>query len=448
LTWFKFFYLAAVTIKPTLRYFDLTMIVISMVIGIGIFRNPSIIAQSAGTPSIFFLAWITGGTISLVGALTFAEIGSRLPQAGGFYKTFAFCYPPPIAFTLIWTYLMLNAGAMSAVAYAGAQYITPVLFPSSLNNEAGRKIMFFIIIGILFFLNYAGIKSGSRTQNVLSSIKIVLMLIFCSAILFAKPSDGNATVIAQSVTKNFWLALGTSLIPVFFTFGGYQNTGNLGGDVKETKNISRAIITATTLILALYLLINFVYVSLLGFEGVKNSPLIAADLSKLLFGDAGARIASVAIFISILGILNASLMFNPRVFYAMAEEGILPKIFMKTNEKNQVQEFSLMFFTFIIVFFFIILQTYENLLNYVEFNDTIVLAAAAACIFFLRKKQKDYSGFRIFFYPWLPVIFILITLYVTASVTISDPKNAGIGFLVLISGLPFYYLLKLLRRNR
>ncbi len=138
-------------IQPKLRFFDLTMIIVSMVIGIGIFRNPSIIAKSAGSESIFFLAWVVGALVSICGALTFAEIGSRFPVAGGYYKMFSLCYHPAIAFMFIWTYIMLDAGATASVALTGAQYIAPVILPASLQNGMGDKLMFFLIVGILFF---------------------------------------------------------------------------------------------------------------------------------------------------------------------------------------------------------------------------------------------------------------------------------------------------------
>ncbi|MFI5135695.1 MAG: APC family permease [Chitinophagales bacterium] len=430
-------------IKPTLRFFDLTMIVVSMVIGIGIFRNPSIIANHAGTATIFYSAWIIGGIISMIGALTFAEIGARVPLTGGFFKIFSFSYSPAIAFTLIWGYLTVDASACSAVAYAGAQYISPVLLPESLQNETGRGILFFTIIAVLFLLNYLGIRVGTQTQNLLSSIKIAIILLFCCAIFFMKPLSISHLPSLKNPDNNVFLSLGAALIAVFFSFGGYQNTVNFGGDTKNAqRNITRAIIAGMCIVLALYLAINFVYVQTLGFDRVQQSPLIAADLSSALFGKAGGTIASVAIFISIMGWLNASLLFNPRVLYAMAEEGVLPKIFMKMNDKRQVQEFSLTFFTAMVIFFFVVLQKFENLLNYIFLNDTIVLACAAICLFMLRKKQNEaaYTGYKMAGYPFLPGIFVLTLFIVTANVIISDPKNALFGFIVLIAGFPLYYL--------
>jgi APA family basic amino acid/polyamine antiporter len=415
-----------------------------MVIGIGIFRNPAIIAQNAGTESTFFLAWVVGGLVCICGALTFAEIGSRFPVAGGYYKMFSISYSPTIAFMLIWTYIMLNAGATAAVAFTGAQYITPVIFPLQLQNSFGEKIMFYAIVGILFFMNFLGIRMGAHTQNLLSMIKILLMLIFISAIFFI-PEHQVVIPSIEQPAGNFLSALGVSLIAIFFTYGGYQNTANLGADVQSPqKNIPKGIFAAIGIVMLLYLLINIVYVQVLGFENIKSSPLIAADLAKVLFGKAGATFASVAIFISVMGFVNTSLLFNPRVMYAMAEEGVLPKKFMQVHEKKQVQEFALAFYTAIIIIMFILLQSYSNLLNYVMFNDTLSFAFAAFCIFILRKRKTgdEIPGYRVKWFPFIPIIFILMQLCVTANIVYSDPKNSLIGFCVLLAGYPMYLLLK------
>lgn len=436
------------SIKPKLGLFDLTMIIVSMVIGVGIFRNPNIIAQNAGSEGIFFLAWLLGAAVSICGALTFAEIGSRYPVAGGYYKLFSLCYHPALAFMLIWTYILLNAGATAVVAFTGAQYITPVVMPISLQNMSGEKMVFLVIITVLFILNFLGIRMGARTQNLLSMIKIVLVLIFIAALFFIPDRSAtslNLPEISTDYSASFFTALGASLIAVFFTYGGYQNIVNLGGDVKAPqRTIPQAILIAIGIVFLLYLLINWAYVKVLGFETVQHSPLIAADLGKVLFGKGGAAFASIAIFISVLGFINSQLLHNPRVMYAMAEEKILPSIFMKVHERKQVQEFTLIFFTSLIIGMFLLLQTYNDLLNYVMFNDTISLACAAFCIFILRSKKTgdEIKGFRVKLYPVLPAIFILMQLTVTANIIYNDPGNSIIGLLVLLAGFPLYLLLK------
>ena len=431
------------SIRPRLGFFDLTMIVISLVIGIGIFRTPQIVAQKAGTPEIFFLAWIVGGIVSFCGALTFAEIGSRYPVAGGFYKTFSYCYHPAVAFMLNWVLVVINAGSCAGVALIGAEYINPVL-PASLQNQLGIRITVIAVIVILFVLNLLGIKMGARTQNLLSSIKIGMIALFSFSILGSASAQSSGELLPHTATVDTLKAFGISLISVFFTYGGYQQTINFGADVQEPqRNIPRAILAGITIILILYLCINYAYVSVLGFKGVQSSPLLAADLARSFFGEVGSRITSLTIFISVCGFLNVSIMSNPRVYYAMAEDKVLPSIFQKVNDRTQVQEFALCFFVILILVSFFLLGTFEKIVNYVMFIDTISLASLASCIFILRNRAKEgetYTGYRIRWFPLIPVVFILMILIVTANVLFSDPVSSIYGLCILAGGLPLFFL--------
>ncbi|MCS6991842.1 MAG: amino acid permease [Chitinophagales bacterium] len=435
------------TIRPTLKLFDVTMIVVSMVIGIGIFRNPAIVAQQAGNAFNFFLVWVVGGLVAFCGALTFAEIGSRLPVAGGFYRIFSLCYSPALAFMLIWTYILLTAGAVAAVTFTGVQYLAPVILPVQLQQPASEKIMFVGVIGVLFTINYLGIKAGSMTQNLLSLVKIVLVLVLISALVLASPESHMPTNLSYTSAdpKTWFLAVGTALVGVYFSYGGYQNTANLGADAHcPHRTIPRGILLAMLIVVALYLLINFTYVYVLGFEQLKQAPLVAEALARRMMGDAGSAFAGIAIFLSVLGYVNAALLFVPRVFYAMAQEGVLPMRFHHVHQRKQVQEFTLAFFCILVVAMFLLLQNYDNLLNYVMFNDTLALAFAAYSIFILRKRNvgDDQEGYRIRWYPWIPSVFIAMQVGVTISIVISDPTNSLVGAALLVLGYPIYLLLR------
>ncbi len=440
-------------IKARLGFYDLSMLIISMVIGIGIFRTPQIVAQKAGTVELYFAAWIIGAVISICGALTFAEIGARYPVAGGFYKVFSFCYHPAFAFMLNWSLVIINASSAASVALIGAEYLSPLIFPSPV-FPMNIKFLVVGIVLLLYGINMLGIRSGAGVQNLLSGIKIALILFFCSAIFFAIRLD---TVTAQTFSNSpipesssLILAFGAGLISVFFTYGGYQNTINFGEDVKEPRrNIPRAIFLAMSIILVLYLGINISYVYVLGFENIKSSPLVAASLANQLLGKTGAAFTSIAIFISVLGFLNAALMYNPRIWYAMASDNILPKAFKNINEKRQTQEFSLTVFTVLILIMFFWLETFEQLLNYVMFTDTISLASAALCIFILRKKQKEisYSGFKVKS-NIIPIVFIVTLCFITLNVIVNDPLRSLYGAIVFACGFPLYKLFSLLLKKK
>lgn len=430
------------SIQPKLKQFDLTMIVVSLVIGVGIFRTPAVVAEKAGSEWIFYEAWIFGGLVSICGALTFAEIGSRLPAAGGYYKIFSYAYHPAYAFMLNWSQVIINAGSSAGVAIIGAEYITPVLFSNSTQTAVIEKIIAIGIILFLFAINFAGIKMGARTQNFLSILKIVMITAFCFAI-FGKHAPESDSILNTSNDINFISAFGVALISIFFTYGGYQQTVNFGADVENARtNIPKAIFAGMGIVICLYLLLNFTYVQVIGFETMKTSPLIASTLAEIIFGPIGATIISIVLFTSVLGFLNTSVMSNPRVYYAMAEDKILPPVFLSVNPKTQVQQFGLTFFIAVMLLSVFLLGDFENIVNYVLFIDSISLASAAAAIFILRKKSNaNYDGFKMKGYPILPFVFMATLLFVTYNTIVADPKSSLYGFIIFLGGLPLYFLM-------
>lgn len=430
------------SIQPKLKQFDLTMIVVSLVIGVGIFRTPAVVAEKAGSEWIFYAAWIFGGLVSICGALTFAEIGSRLPAAGGYYKIFSYAYHPAYAFMLNWSQVIINAGSSAGVAIIGAEYITPVLFSNATQIDTIEKIIAISIILFLFAINFAGIKMGARTQNFLSILKIVMITAFCFAI-FGKHAPESNSIINNHNNINFISAFGVALISIFFTYGGYQQTVNFGADVENARtNIPKAIFSGMGIVICLYLLLNFTYVQVIGFETMKTSPLIASTLAEIIFGPIGATIISIVLFTSVLGFLNTSVMSNPRVYYAMAEDKILPPVFLSVNPKTQVQQFGLTFFIGVMLLSVFLLGDFENIVNYVLFIDSISLASAAAAIFILRKKSNaNYDGFRMKGYPIIPFVFMATLLFVTYNTIVADPKSSLYGFIIFLGGLPLYFLM-------
>lgn len=433
------------SIQPKLTRFDLTMIIVSLVIGIGIFRTPSIVAENAKTPEIFFMAWIIGGVVSLCGALTFAEIGARHPAAGGFYKIFSYCYHPAYAFMLNWVLVITVSASNTGVALIGAEYIAPVILPSHLQGDTAIKTIAISILTILYGLNLLGIKMGARAQNVLSMLKVVLMFVLISTLFFVPAYVGSSTGGVASGGVNYLYALGVSIISVFFTYGGYQHTMNLGADIKDPKkNIPLASFIAIGIILFLYITINYAYYHALGFEGIVNSKLVAAELAGKFLGSFGTRAASIIIFISVLGFLNTSLITYPRIYYAMAEDKILPPVFKKVNEKTQVGEFSLSVYYFLMVINVFFLGTFEKIVNYVMFIDGLALATAAATIFILRKEQKEsaYDGYKIKLFPLVPLIFIILIGAVMINVLLSDFSSALVGMLLFAVGYPLFKLMR------
>ncbi|MDO9157084.1 MAG: APC family permease, partial [Sediminibacterium sp.] len=335
-----------------LNVFSFTMIVVGLVIGMGIFRSAATSAQHAIEPSVYFAAWLIGGFVALCGALTYAEIGSRFPVTGGYYKVFSYAYHPSIAFAINCIILISNAASLSVVAIIGSGYIAK-LFPGTPWTDVDKALLSAGAIILFYIINLRGLKMSSRAQNILMVIKISMILVLIAALFFPYESSTVAAV-AESASATIpptpqmsWIqSLGYSLIAVSFTYGGYQQTINFGSEVKDpARNIPKGIFFGIAIIIVLYLLVNFSYYQIVGFEQMKGEKEIAYVVIDKVFGARGAAIFSFFLFFGVLAYVNALLMSNPRVMYAMSDEGTIPKIFSKQNEKNGVLVVSLTVFT-------------------------------------------------------------------------------------------------------
>jgi len=433
------------SITPKLNRFDLSMIVVSLVIGMGIFETPAQVALNVSNPYLYFGAWIFGGAISLCGALTFAEIGARYPTTGGFYKVFSHCFHPAFAFMINWIVVISNAASVAAVALIGAEYLNPLLLPANLQHSIGIKLISITSVLILYGNNLFGIKMSSRAQNVFTVFKIGLILVLCTSI-FKSNSLVVLNMVNSPLVQNNISGFGISLVAVFFTYGGYQQTINFGGDsINAKKNIPKAIFIGMITVIFLYLLINFAYFRAWGLEGLRQKPALAATLASAIFGDVGYKVISLLMFISVMAFINVNIMSNPRVYYAMAEDGILPQKFKQVNQKTQVQVFGLSFFVMSVIFILLFVNSFHKILNYVMFFDTIGLSTAAASIFILRKKTKhlDKTGiYTIKWYPAIPILFITTYWFVTITIFIKNPMAALICLCVFIAGLIIYFITK------
>ncbi len=433
------------SIKPKLNRFDLTMIVISLIIGMGIFAAPSDVANKAGNVWIFFGAWVFGGIVSLCGALTFAEIGARFPATGGFYKVFSYCYHPAVAFMINWVLVISNAASVAAVALIGADYIRPFVLPASLQNDTGTKIVTITSVVILYIINFMGIKLSARTQNFLTIFKIAMILLICSAVF--KNTGIQVPAKVAPYTGNALSAFGLSLVAVFFTYEGYQQTINFGGDIINPKfNIPKSIFAGIGIVITLYIAINYAYFYVLGLGGIQQTPALAAKMVGVIFGVTGYKVTSILIFASVLAYINVNVLSNPRVYYAMAEDGILPPIFKKVNPKTQVQEFGMSFFVAAVIVILFFVARFNDMLKYVMFFDTIGISLVAFTIFLLRKKTKELDGTGIYtikWFPLVPIIFIVSYWFVTVNIFITFKENPYAALICLATyatGLIIYYV--------
>lgn len=432
-----------------LNLFSFTMIVVGLVIGMGIFRTAATSAKDAIAPSVYFSAWIIGGLVALCGALTYAEIGSRYPVTGGYYKVFAKAYHPSIAFAINCLILVSNAASLSGVALIGSGYILK-LIPGEWNDIHKALVSCGAII-IFYFINLRGLKMSSAAQNILMTIKILMIIVLIAALFFP---DKYATVaeassnlqIAQPSNSFDWIkSLGVSLIAVSFTYGGYQQTINFGQEVHQPgKNIPRGIFIGIAVIITLYLLVNFSYYKLIGFEQMKGEREIAYVVMDKIFGTTGATVFSAFLFLGVLAYVNGLLMSNPRVMYAMGEDGSLPKVFAKTTE-NGVLTLSLTVFAAVCIVILFFAQQFEKILTFTIFLDCFGMILSSATIFWFRRKTKHLDGtgiYRMKLFPVMPVIFISAYVFVGTSIAVADPSAALTGVLLLGGFVLLYFLFR------
>jgi len=435
-----------------LNLFSLTMIVIGLVIGMGIFRTSKDAAQAALTPSIFFGAWIVGGLVAFCGALTYAEIGSRYPVTGGYYKIFSYAYHPSIAFAINCIILISNAASLSGVALIGAEYIAPILFSSGATDFVKALIAMAAII-IFYGVNLMGLRMSSKTQNVLMIIKISMVVILISALFFPDLYNTAPQKVVNLETQSFGailLSFGVALKATSFTYGGYQQTINFGDEiVNPQKNIPRGIFAGILIIILLYLSVSYTYYKVIGFNELKETSGIAAIIAGKMFGQTGTYVSSILLFIAVLAYVNVLLLSNPRVMYAMSEDGILPAAFRKRDEKKDVLTISLTVFAAICIIVLFFADKFDEILSFTIFLDSIGMATSAATIFILRKRTKHLDGsvYSMKLFPVLPIIFIAAYIFVGTVIAITNPMYAVIGTSVFIGFLLIYFATHKMRKQ-
>lgn len=464
-------YLQSMTARSNkLSLFDFTMIVVSLVIGMGIFRTPANVAKASPDTFLFFMAWIAGGLVALCGALTYAEIGSRLPVTGGYYKVFSYAYHPSIAFAINCVILVSNAASLAAVALVGGEYITGIFLPLSKDaawmKEAANAayiqtihITIAIVAIIIFYaVNLAGLKLSAKTQNVLTVIKIILILLLIAPLFFAGNDTAPGIISNTSPTlREYIKAFGIGLVAVSFTYGGYQQTINFGAEVERpARNVPRGIFLGIAVIITLYLTINYAYIKVIGFDTLHQPETtnIAAIMASKIFGVNAERVLSGFLFLSVLAYVNVLLMSNPRVMYAMSEDNILPPVFKKRNSKTDVLTVSLSVFAMICIIIIFWAKAFDKILSFTIFLDCFGMILSAATIFILRKKTRhldDTGIYKMKLFPLLPLIFIAAYVFVAISI-IMDYKNndnaALTGVIVMAVFTLLYFLLGALKKKQ
>jgi len=431
-----------VTFKRALGRFDATMIVIGGIIGSGIFINPYIVAQRLDSSALVLGAWIAGGAIALAGALSYAELGSVFPRVGGQYAYLRDAIHPLAGFLYGWALLaVIETGAIAAVAIAFATYTLrlvgqPDLSPIPLAIAA---------LVVLSLINVLGVKPGSRVLNVLVVLKVGALAVLIAFGLFAPSAAGWFTGAKSATTAEMSgaVAFGAALVPILFAYGGWQNANYVAEEVHDPgRQLPVSIIGGTIAVVAIYVLVNVVYLRALGLEGLAATSTPAADAARHMFGSVGDRFVTAAIAISTFGFLDLAILAPTRVYYAMAADGLFFPALAKLHPAYRTPAVAIAVQTTWSCIL-ALSGSYGQLLNYVVFADWIFFALTVSTIIVFRHtvplSSRSPLSFRAPGYPLLPVLFVAAAAAIVLSVVWADPESASRGALLLAAGIPLFY---------
>ena len=414
--------------------------VVGGIIGSGIFLNPALVADRVRTVELTVAVWVVGGVIALIGALVFAELGARSPVAGGGYVYLRDAYGRLPAFLYAWTLLLVIAtGAIAAVAVTFATYTATLLGLS----PAGRLPLAIGAILVLSTINYLGVRPGALTQNLFTVLKLGALLVLIVAGLALSAGPPVTGPLEPLAGRGVLLAVGAALVPVLFAFGGWQQTNFVAEElIDPERNLPRALLGGVCIVVTVYLLANLAYLRTLGITGLARSNAPAADAMFALLGPAGRTLIAAGIAVSTFGFLNLVILVSPRVYQAMARDGLFLPSLARLHPRYRTPSAAILFQGS-----WAILLTlsgrYGDLLDYVVFGDWIFFGATAATLFIYRARERRAADsgplrFRMPGYPILPIIFILAALYVVAGSVASNPANAVKGTVLIALGIPVF----------
>jgi len=424
-----------------LRLSDLLLIVVGTVIGSGIFLVPGNVLNSArGDVGVALLIWALGGVLSLLGALSFGELGAMEPEAGGIYVYLRQAYGPLVAFLYGWAmFFVIGSGSIATLAVAfGTRYLPQLV---NLGPAAGKAAAV-VVIAAVAAVNVRGTRQGATVQNWSTGIKVAALLLMSVALLARGRAWGGEVRFLDTPLDGTLLAgAGLGMIGVLWAYEGWQYvTSSAGEAVNPQRTFPRGIVLGTLFVVGIYLLANVSYVVALGPDGVGGSKRVAADALGVLFGTGWGAVITIPILVSILGAANGLTLTTPRVFYAMARDGLF---FAKLAEVHPrfgtpaVAVIAGSAWAMVLA----ISGTFEQLYTYVVLSSWIFFVLGAAALFVYRRRRPDAPRpFRTPGYPVTPALFILAAVAVVVNTLAAKPTQGAIEVAILATGVPAYFL--------
>jgi APA family basic amino acid/polyamine antiporter len=422
--------------------FDATMLVMGGIIGAGIFVNPAEVARHVASPGWIVGAWILGGLIAMAGALVYAELADRRPGLGGQYAYLRDAFGPTPAFLYGWSLLLIiQSGGMAAVAITFARYF---------NDLAGSGLPDAAIaagaLSVLMLINCLGVRAGGTVQSSLMVLKIAALALLVGAALLFAPAAGPVGRPAASDAVGF-AAIGAALTPVMFAYGGWQTASFVAAEMRDPRrDLSRALLFGVAGVAIIYTAVAFICVRTLGPDGLAASTTPATDVMRLALGEKGASLIALGIAISALGFLSQGMLTTPRVYFAMAEDGLFFRQVARVSSRTHAPIVAIVL-QGLVAILIAVSGTYGQILSYVVSVDFIWFGLTGAALFIFRRRDSSSGpGFRAIGHPVTTGLFVLACAVIVFATVFNHPVNSAIGFAILLAGVPMCRYLQ--RQNR
>ncbi|HEX8187139.1 MAG TPA: amino acid permease [Pyrinomonadaceae bacterium] len=423
-----------------LGLFDATMIVMGGIVGSGIFINPYVVARQVHTPFLILGAWLAGGAVALAGAFVYAELAARRPEVGGQYAYLREAFHPSVAFLYGWALLLVvQTGGMAAVAVTFARY-----FSELTGARLPDWVTAALTLLLLTLVNCLGVRAGSNVQSLLMVLKILAAAALVAFGLFAVAEPSALTggpLLDRPASPGLFAALGAALTPVMFAYGGWQTAGFVSGEMRDPRrDLPRGLLLGVCGVILLYALVNVACLRALGAEGLAATKTPATALMRLVLGERGALLIAAGIAVSTLGFLSQSMLTAPRVYFAMAEDGLFFRGVARVNPTTRapVAAIALQGFTAAVI---AASGRYEQILNYVVSVDFIWFGLTALSLFvFRRAAGEEAAGFRVPGHPFTTALFAAACAVIVAATFYQDTFNSALGLAILATGVPVYFL--------
>ncbi|HEX4019717.1 MAG TPA: amino acid permease [Acidobacteriaceae bacterium] len=420
-------------------------LVVGTVIGSGIFLVPGPIAVQLHSLGAVLLVWTVGGLLSLFGALSLGELGSVYPGAGGLYVYLRHAFGRPLAFLYGWGLLsMIQTGSIATLAVGFSLYLSR-LFPLS---AAGQKVTAIACILLLTGVNCLGLRKGKLVQNVSTVSKLAglallfLLLVWRGHIHLLKSSFRPTTSLSHSL-----LPFGAALIAVLWAYEGWHVVSFTAGEFRSPRrDLPQSLFLGTAICAGIYLLLNIAYYSVLTPTEVRGTDHAAATAVQAAYGTGTTALISVLILTSILGAMNGMILTGPRVYYAMARDGIFFRRFGQTSRRFHTPILAIVA-QGIWASLLTLTGSFQQLFTYVIFTAWIFYGLTVAAVIVLRIRKPDLErSFRVPAYPWVPLLFIIAAVGISASTILSDPVHACFGIAMILAGIPLYLFFRIVER--